>query len=185
MRSSTSTARGTSAPAPTRSPSAVGLSPRSLFRYFDDVDDLAGAAVARAQSRVLPLLVLAAEPDSERSLRIKALVDQRFRVFDELGHAATVTRLRVPFQPVLAERLQENRAFFRKQVADLFAAELSALPAARARGVLATLDVLTSYESYDLLLHDQGLTANQAKSALVRSIEGALDSAAGGADSPP
>ncbi len=163
----------------------VGLSPRSLFRYFDDVDDLAGAAVARAQSRVLPLLVLAAEPDSERSLRIKALVDQRFRVFDELGHAATVTRLRVPFQPVLAERLKDNRAFFRKQVADLFAAELSALPPARARGVLATLDVLTSYESYDLLLHDQGLSATQAKSALVRSIEGALDSAAGGGDSPP
>ena len=157
----------------------VGLSPRSLFRYFDDVDDLAGAAVARAQSRVLNLLAVEAEPDSERSLRIKALVDQRFRVFDAVGHAATVTRLRAPFQPVLAERLQENRSFFRLQLADLFETELSALPTARARGVLATLDVLTSYESYDLLLHDQNLTANQAKSALVHSIAGALDSATG------
>jgi TetR/AcrR family transcriptional regulator, regulator of autoinduction and epiphytic fitness len=155
----------------------VGLSPRSLFRYFDDVDDLAGAAVARAQSRVLNLLAVEAEPDSERSLRVKALVDQRFRVFDAVGHAATVTRLRAPFQPVLATTLQENRAFFRLQVADLFAAELSALPSARARDVLAALDVLTSYESYDLLLHDQNLTASQAKSALVHSITGALDSA--------
>jgi TetR/AcrR family transcriptional regulator, regulator of autoinduction and epiphytic fitness len=154
----------------------VGLSPRSLFRYFDDVDDLAGAAVARAQSRVLNLLAVEAEPDSERSLRVKALVDQRFRVFDAVGHAATVTRLRAPFQPVLATTLQENRAFFRLQVADLFAAELSALPSARARDVLAALDVLTSYESYDLLLHDQNLTASQAKSALVQSITGALDS---------
>ncbi len=158
----------------------VGLSARSLFRYFDDVDDLAGEAVARAVSRVLPLLDLAADPDAERSLRIKALVDQRFRLFDEMGHAATVIRLRAPFQPVLANSLRDNRAFCRQQVADLFAAELSALPTAHARGVLATLDVLTSYESYNLLLHDQRLTATQAKSALVNSIGDVLDSTSSG-----
>ncbi|MBV8463124.1 MAG: helix-turn-helix transcriptional regulator, partial [Acidimicrobiales bacterium] len=33
----------------------AGLSPRSLFRYFEDVDDLAGAAVNRAQLRALPV----------------------------------------------------------------------------------------------------------------------------------
>ena len=83
----------------------AGLSPRSLFRYFDDVDDLAGAAVARRRiAAALLTAVLAVEAeDSERSLRIKALVDQRFRLFDEVGHAAAVTRLRAPFQPVLAE----------------------------------------------------------------------------------
>jgi TetR/AcrR family transcriptional regulator, regulator of autoinduction and epiphytic fitness len=155
----------------------VGLSPRSLFRYFDDVDDLAGAAVVRAQSRILHLLDLSAGPDAERSLRVKAIVDQRFQLFDEIGHAATVTRLRAPFQPVLAESLRQNRAFLRKQVADLFAAELRALPRARAQRLLAALDILTSFESYDLLLNDQRLTPAQAKSAAASALTAVVDAA--------
>ena len=34
----------------------AGISPRSLFRYFEDADDLAGEAVARQLARALPLV---------------------------------------------------------------------------------------------------------------------------------
>lgn len=157
----------------------AGLSPRSLFRYFDDVDDLASAAVARQQTRALPLLPIAVGPDAPRPLRIKALVDQRFRLFDEVGHSAAVTRLRAPFQPILAALLADNRAFLREQVREFFASELGTLRPARAREVLAALDILASYESTDLLLRDQGLTLAQAKSAMVSAIAAVLDSAVG------
>lgn len=155
----------------------AGLSPRSLFRYFDDVDDLASAAVARQQTRALPFLDIAAGPEDERTVRVKALVDQRFRLFDELGQAAKVTRLRAPFQPVLAGLLAQNRAFFREQVRQLFAAELDELQPARARSITAALDILASFECYDLLLNDQEFSPTQAKSAMAGSLGAVLASA--------
>ena len=35
----------------------AGISPRSLFRYFEDSDDLAGEAVSRQLERVMPCLL--------------------------------------------------------------------------------------------------------------------------------
>jgi len=156
------------------------LSPRSLFRYFQDVDDLAGAAVSRAQERAAPLVTMDVPPEAARRLRIKALVDQRFRIFDEVGHAATVVRLRAPFQPVLAMLLAQNRAFLREQARELFAPELRGLGRARGRDVLAVLDVLASFESYELLQRDQGLSSTQARAAMVSAIGALLESAVSG-----
>ena len=33
----------------------AGLSPRSLFRYFEDIDDLVHAAITRQQQRIAPV----------------------------------------------------------------------------------------------------------------------------------
>lgn len=157
------------------------LSPRSLFRYFDDVDDLAGAAVVRAQARAIPLLPLSVGADAPLPQRIKALVDQRLRLFQEVGHAAAVVRLRAPFQPVLASQLAQNRAFLREQVREVFAAELAGLSRSRSRDVLAVLDVLGSFESFDLLQSDQGLGPSQTKAALASAM-GALLASVGAGD---
>jgi AcrR family transcriptional regulator len=40
----------------------AGVSARSLFRYFTDVDDLAFAAVARQAEHLMPLLALDLDP---------------------------------------------------------------------------------------------------------------------------
>ena len=99
----------------------AGISPRSLFRYFEDADDLAGEAVARQLGRAMPLLPLAVGPDAPFDIRVAALVDQRLRLFITLGQAAHVSRLRAPFQPRLAKSLREGRRFLRSQVRTLFA----------------------------------------------------------------
>jgi hypothetical protein len=46
--------------------------------------------------------------------RIKRLVAQRLRVYDAIAPVAQVSRLRAPFQPVLAEELKTSRAFLRR-----------------------------------------------------------------------
>lgn len=146
-----------------------GLSPRSLFRYFDDVDDLIRAAVTRQQARVIPLVPIEAAPESALDVRITALVEQRFRVFDAVGNAAAVVRLRAPFEPVLDDALSRHREFLRSQIATLFAAELKAMGPS-AGTVLAAADVLTSYESRHLLVNDQGLDPDQAMAAMTASL---------------
>jgi AcrR family transcriptional regulator len=146
-----------------------GLSPRSLFRYFDHVDDLSRTAMRRQEQRALHLVAVGARLDEPLEHKVGALVDQRFRLFDAVGQAATVARLRAPFQAVLADEVRQNRAFLRAQIARLFAPELAAL-GARASGVLATADVLTSFESCQLLLHDQGLSIPRAKAAVATAL---------------
>jgi AcrR family transcriptional regulator len=147
-----------------------GLSPRSLFRYFDDVNDLISAAVARQRDRALPLLSIDISTDNPLAARASALVDQRFRLFDAAGNAAKVTRLRSPFQPLLAAELAANRSFLRNQLKLLFAQELAAMEPAEAAAALATADVMASFEARHLLREDQGLSSDEAKAAMTSAL---------------
>ena len=152
----------------------AGISPRSLFRYFEDADDLAGEAVARQQARVLPVLPVEATPDDPIADRVAALVTQRLRLFATLGKAAHVSRLRAPFQPRLAEGLAQGRRFLRGQVRTVFAAELAALDEEQAEAALAAADALTSYETYQLLTEDRGFGVDEVRSVLTISLTALL-----------
>lgn len=154
-----------------------GLSPRSLFRYFEDVDDLVRAAIDRQKERAIPLVPIDAAPDAPLEEKVAALVDQRFRLFGAVGNAATVSRLRAPFQPLLATDLAQNRAFLRSQMEVLFAPELAAMEPEDAARALAAADVLASFESRHLLCHDQGLDPALAKSVMTGAMVTLLDPA--------
>jgi AcrR family transcriptional regulator len=148
----------------------AGLSPRSLFRYFDDVDDLSRAAVRRQRERAMPLLEIAVEPAASLEARARALAEQRIRLFSAVEPAATVSRLQSPFHPLLHRELTRGRGFLRSQIRELFRPELDELDAREAELVLAAVDVLCSFESYSLLSHDQRLGPARAKAAMTGSM---------------
>ena len=133
----------------------AGISPRSLFRYFEDADDLAGEAVARQLARALPLLPVDGDADDPFGDRVRALVNQRLRLFATLGRAAHVSRLRAPFQPRLAET-GPGPPVPPGPGADALRPGTRALDDDRAEAALAAADVLTSYESFQLLTDDRG-----------------------------
>ncbi len=153
----------------------AGLSPRSLFRYFDDLDDLVRVAIARHYERLLPLADLdtTTAPLADRVVR---LVDQRLRLFEAIASVGTVARLRAPFQPLIAAELATARRYWREQIRKLFAAELRQLGSPVAAHVVATIDVLTSFESVQLMRDDQQLSAPAIAAALVHSITALLTS---------
>ena len=148
----------------------AGISPRSLFRYFEDTDDLADEAIRRQLARALPLVDLDVTAEASFAARVDALVDQRFRLFDTVGQAAHVTRLRAPFQPRLADTLAQSRRFLREQLAALFEQELSAMDAEHAADALAAADVLTQFEAYQLLTTQPGRSTGQARSVVVLAL---------------
>ena len=152
----------------------AGISPRSLFRYFEDTDDLVGEAITRQLARTLPIVQVDADVAAPFQDRVRALVDQRFRLFDAAGQAAYATRLRAPFQPRLAEILAESRRFLRGQLRSLFAGELADMGVGRAEWALAAADVLATFESYQLLTTDQGFSAAEAKLVIVESLAALL-----------
>lgn len=151
-----------------------GVSARSLFRYFDDVDDLCRAAIDQQQQAVRHLVPIGSEPGQPFPDRVAALVRQRAELFEAIESVATVSRLRAPFQLVVADGLTEGRAFLRSQLATLFAEEFEAMPPGSAAGRLAAADVVASFESWRLLRDDQRLTRSAAATAIAEALTALL-----------
>ncbi len=148
----------------------AGLSPRSLFRYFDDIDDLTRAAIARQQERIVPLARLDIDVTLPIEQRVAGLVAQRVALFEAMANVGLVSRLRAPFQQVVADELRQARAYLRHQLERLFAPELATMGAARAAAVVASLDALCSFETYRLLRDDQALSRKAATAALLEAV---------------
>jgi TetR/AcrR family transcriptional regulator, regulator of autoinduction and epiphytic fitness len=142
----------------------AGLSIRSLFRYFDDLEDLHNAAADRYLRLALPLLEVGAQAGDPARVRIAALVRARARLFERVGPGALALRASAHRHAGLRAQLDRNRAFLRAQISSVLAPELAATE------LLPVLDVLCSFESYDLLRRDQGLSRNAAEAALDSAI---------------
>jgi AcrR family transcriptional regulator len=144
----------------------AGLSPRSLFRYFDDVDDLNRAAIERQLVEARPLLDIGVNPDAPTNEKVERLVSARVRLFEAVGPAMRATRACAHRHAVVAAQLHDARAFMRHQVARLFTPEL----AGRRDVLLPALDALCSFESYELLRRDQGLSRPKTTAALEHAL---------------
>lgn len=151
------------------------LSPRSLFRYFDDLDDLVRVAVSRQYERVRALAELDLSTDATLAARVDRLVQQRLRLIAATSSVGRVTRLREPFQPLIAEQLTEGRRLLRAQVKRLFAPEFAAMSSGRAATALAAIDVLTSFEAVQLWRDDQTLSPAQIVATLTDSLTRLLE----------
>jgi AcrR family transcriptional regulator len=147
----------------------AGISARSLFRYFDDADDLSRAAIERELGTAAPLLALDVDPTLPTGDKVIAVVEARGRLYDAVAATARVARLSAHRNPVVADQLARRRSLFRSQVAAAFAPELDALAPTRPH-TLATVDVLCSFETFELLRQAQGLSRRATRAALVDSL---------------
>ena len=157
-----------------------GLSARSVFRYFDDTDDLISAVIRRQRRHLAPLWEPRVDPSGPLEVRIERFVAARVALVEAQGGVAWVARVRATDQPLIRTELNRVRAGVRRQVADLFAPELAAL-GGDGPAVLAAIDTLTSWEADDLLR--RGHDADQADVAdmMATSIRLLLAPAAAGA----
>jgi AcrR family transcriptional regulator len=176
-----------------------GLSIRSIFRLFEDMEALHSAAVEQHMARVLPLLDDLAT-DGPLDERIAALAADRARFFEAVAPVRRMALRRAARSPVIAERLAWAGRHFRRQVAEVFAPELSAgqlgggsTPAretggavtpsdgSRGRGdgdgLLEGLDAATSWEMWDRLRRAQGLSIDEARQVMVATVSALLPGA--------
>lgn len=161
---------GSLAPGADEIAARAGISARSLFRYFDDLDDLARASISRQQERISHLWATDATPEQPLPERIERFVASRIRLLEGMGAVGRVARLRAVSQPIVAAELTRVRRALRRQLEQLFAAELDRRPAAERGAAVAALDVVTSWESHELLRHDQGLS----RVAVAATMEAAM-----------
>ena len=162
---------GVARPAVTDVAERSGVSHRSVFRYFSDRDEMARTSIQRQHERVGPLFQQRVDEALPLADRIGELIELRMRLFDTIAPSARLSRALASTQPIIQDELTASRAFLRAAVKRLFAAELAAMSTEDAADTLAAVDVLTSFEAFDLLRTDRGLskprTARVLRSTLI------------------
>ncbi len=146
-----------------------GVSARSIFRYFDGLDDMRAAVLAEVGGRTAELFapVPGGGPFEER---VSRLLSARIAGFERAAGVARVGRLREHQVPVIADRLEQARAALRVQAAAALEPELGAQPEAVAAEVEVAVDVLLSFESWDLCTRVRGLSAEQTRRVWSRAL---------------
>jgi len=145
----------------------AGISPRSLFRYFDDVRDLSRAAIEHELTKAR-LVEPDIDPDAPTKTKIADVVHSRVNRYEAIAPAARAARIAAHRNPVVAQQLHQQRAHLRHELRRLFAPELDR--SGNNDTTLAAIDALCSFETYDLMRTSQNLS--KAKSAA--AIETAL-----------
>lgn len=164
------------APAPAEVAARSGVSLRSVYRYFEDMDALMRAAIARHLARMEPLFVVEGMGEGPLADRIDRLVTGRLRLYEGVAPMARAAVARARTNDLIRERLEETRLLLRRQVEDMFAPELKAAGSEARREVAAAVDVMLELEAIEHLRRHRRLSGSEAKRVLVRSVRALLDS---------
>ena len=147
----------------------AGVSLRSVYVHFDDLEDLFCVAAKRHFARIAPMLAPAPATGTLPE-RADALVRQRIRLYAQAGAVARATRLHAAFSPTLARILREAHARSRADIERLFAEELHALSPAHRTSTLAVLDVLTGPDAWETLRERYDIDDETAIRRVIDSI---------------
>ena len=127
----------------------AGVSHRSVFRYFADLDDLVRTAVDHEYKTVYPLGVIPEIGQGSLERRVDALIDSRLRVYSATYQVSEMARMRSSTIPAIDEGLRIISDVQRTQFRRHFALELEArADDPTAEFLIDAALVLTSFESF-------------------------------------
>lgn len=160
-------------PGAARIAARAGVSERSVFRHFDDLEALAAVAIDRRWARVGPLFE---PPDSggSRAERVASLAEQRLRLHERVMPVARAGLIMAATSPTVALAVVERRALLHRQVAGQFAVELGAVEGRARAELLAVLDAAASLDAVEYLRSVSGLSRAATRRALSRTLEALL-----------
>jgi AcrR family transcriptional regulator len=158
-------------PSAARIAEVAGVSERSVFRYFDDMEDLAANAIVIQWDRVHQFYEgLDAEGDFEH--RLEAMIEHRLRLFDKtiaVGRASAVLSAK---SATVATAMNHRRSVLRRQVLDQFGPEIAA--SANSDHVARIVDYTLSIENIEYLRAGVGLSRNRTRETLEVALRLAL-----------
>jgi len=157
----------------------AGLSVRSIFQHFTDLEDLFLAVSDRQANRVAALYAGTAY-DGDLPSRLATFVGYRSRLFETVAPIRRAALLQEPFSPTVADRLALARMLQRVDVERAFAPEIAAANAQGKTWLLEALCAITSFSTWDELRRSAGLSIEAASEAYGRAVEAILTSAVAG-----
>jgi len=140
-----------------------GVSNRSVFRYFEDLDQLCRVAIERHSASVAHLLEIDQPGEGSLAERIETIVANRSDLYEAVAPVARVTTMRAPLQPVLMGRLAADRERLDQQVAIQFGPELDAMPEPTRSSMAVAAQMLCSLDAFEMMRHHRGLSVAGAR----------------------
>ena len=154
--------------------SKAGLSERSIFRYFDDVNDLYRSVCDLAFSKEIEFALIDDAGVGSLDTKIENFVNQRVRIYTMNEKIAPAARSFAFKNPIIKNQLVVGRKLLRTQIIKHFARELSMFDKQQQQVAVAIIDSLTTFEYYDMMRSDQKMSVQTIKSVLTESIRKAL-----------
>jgi AcrR family transcriptional regulator len=151
----------------------AGVSERTVFRHFADLEQLFEAAAEHQAQRIAPLL--APPPtDGRRERRVGELVRRRARLYEEVTPVRRAAVRQAPFHGVVRARLEQLHAVLRDQLCASFAMELDRVSTRDRRELIEALDAATSWPAWEVMRVDQRLSAARTAGAMERTVSSLL-----------
>lgn len=150
-----------------------GVSTRSIFQHFPDLETLFAAAVQREVNRFAPL-VQPILPDGTYAARETALIRQRFDLFEKAGNVWRAGLLDEPISTTLQTTYRNLEHIFRVQIEVAFKAELAVLRAPRRKIVVRQIAAATGFHAWYALRRAEELELNPAQAAMTRMFRALL-----------
>jgi AcrR family transcriptional regulator len=159
----------------------AGVSERTVFRHYEDTEQLFAAAVIEQLRRIAPLMDMPRTSGPRRG-RVADLVRQRVRLYEELTPVMRAAMREAPLHPVIREGDDRFQAALRGQVNAVFAEEIASAPKKDQRLLVACLEAMTSWSVWESLRTTQRLGIDVAASVMKRGVDAVLRDAAGDED---
>ena len=152
----------------------ANLSERSIFRYFDDLDDLYRTVCAVQFERERKHATIDSFSKGSTEDKIAHFVEQRVRLFTSIGSIGRASRVFAHRNAVIAKELRRARVLLRRQIADHFADEIAALPSAERSHAATIIDSLCNFESFSIMRSDYDMTIASITTTLTTGIRKVL-----------
>ena len=173
---------GTLRPSSAQIAERAGVTQRTLFNQFGDMDSLISAVASRQTERVLGLLPSAGEGTVDA--RVARYCDGLAVLLDETMHVRwAVVTSSTPMAPAAAA-VGSARQFMRRRLADAFAFELAPLGDDVATELIDALEIETDPVVWRMRRVQQELTTEQARAVVARSVLAILRDATNRDDRP-
>jgi TetR/AcrR family transcriptional regulator, regulator of autoinduction and epiphytic fitness len=151
----------------------AGVSLRSVYVHFDDLEDLFTAAAHNHFARVRDL-VQAIPGDGPLESRLDAFVRQRQRIHEASANVRRAAVLQEPFSPALAEVLSLARQLSRAEIELVFAPELGRRDDAGRERLVMELEVVSNASTWEVLRVQHELSPEAARDTVARMLRAFL-----------
>ena len=150
-----------------------GVSVRSVFRHFDDLESLHTTAIEVHLRQVGRLFQFQA-PDSPTSERVDALVDHRALLYEDIAPIRRVAARLRRTSPQINATLTDARRFLRSQLEASFEPELAKRKGAKQDDLLDAIELVSGWLAWDSLRTEHGLSVARAKRVMSLNLHGLL-----------
>ena len=152
-----------------------GLSLRSVYRYFPDVESLTQAAFDENWRRSQAAAHLSSIGQGPFEDRLAEFSEMRVRLYEQVGNTYRAGRLHAPHSVRIRENLERARRRLSDQFELQFRPEIDALPTELRMVRVTTADVMSQLDVIDLLRRTRRLTLPESIDVVADAIRTALE----------